>query len=113
MVSKFRDTGGSDATVCMRRQPSSRAADWENIGKVEDAGVYANIEPVRAWTNPEPLYQSFKETMFSQFSETFVTPTVDSQIRDYSSFEKVFLGFMAMITPQFPFTRTKHAAAMP
>ncbi len=79
----------------------------KNIGKVQDVGVYANIEPVRAWTNPEPLYQSFKETMFSQFSETFVTPTVDSQIRDYSSFEKVFLSFMAMITPQFPFTRTE------
>jgi hypothetical protein len=79
----------------------------KNIGKVQDVGVYREIQPVRAWTNPEPLYQSFKEAMFSQFSKTFVTPAVDSQIKNYSSFEKVFLGFMAMITPQFPFTRTE------
>ena len=77
------------------------------IGKVEDYGVYSDIQPKRAWTNPEPLYQEFKNAIVEQFSETFVTPVVDSQIRDYPSFEKVFLAFMDMVTPQFPISKTE------
>jgi hypothetical protein len=79
----------------------------KNIGKVQDVGVYSNIQPVRAWSNSDSQYSDLKDAILEQFSETFVTPAVDSQIKDYASFEKVFLSFVDLMTPQFPFTRTE------
>lgn len=68
---------------------------------------FGNIEPTTGWTNVNTIHQSYINSLYEMFRDVFVKENLREQrILDFPSFMKVFLEYIDIITPAYPFTRT-------
>ena len=66
-----------------------------------------DIEPRTAWVGVNALYQQHVAVLYDAFRDSFVKDFERNlRIKDFTSFMKVFLEYIDMISASFPFTRT-------
>jgi len=68
---------------------------------------FEDVEPKVAWESVHSIYQSHVAVLFEVFRDTFVKEfSRDIKILDFNSFLKVFLEYIDILNPAYPFTRT-------
>ena len=66
------------------------------------------LKPTRAFRSVHQEYHSYFETMFQAFNSSFLNPSIERKIVNYSTFEKQFLSFYGLIRNNFIFTRSSY-----
>ena len=82
-------------------------ARLKSKGKIKSESSFSLLTPHKSWKDQESFYQGYLTTFFETFTSTVLSSGSDKKIKDYDSFEKVFLSFCKRLTNYgMPITRT-------
>ena len=92
----------ADAFIAFKSHWTSLA----NKGILQQSSPLYNLIPKAGWTDVNKFYYDMMIIYYDKFKNFVQTNKQDKNIKDFSSFMKVFTDFLDVQTPFLPFTRS-------